>query len=321
VHVGDAQRTTDDAAGAELRVVQVGERADAAIARIAARQHGVVTRAQLAAAGLGRGAIGHRITEQRLHPVHRGVFLVGHAVAPPLAHEMAAVLACGDGAVVSHHAAASMWSLPVPETDVIDITVIRRNPRAREGLRVHLVRRLDRRDIRAWEGVPLTAPARTLLDVAAVIPVRDLERAVNEAQIRRLVRTRQLLDVLERSRGRREARALRELLDVDPALTRSEAEVRLLDLLRAADLPPTGVNVRIGRHEVDFVWRPQRLVVEVDGYAYHGTRAAFERDRRRDAELQAAGHRVTRVTWRQLVDRPEAVVARIAGALAASARK
>jgi len=104
--------------------------------------------------------------------------------------------------------------------------------------------------------------------------------------------------------------------DLRPALTRSEAERRLLDLLRAAGLPPTAVNARIGRYEVDLLWRPQRLVVEVDGYAYHGTRAAFERDRRRDAELQAAGHRVIRVTWRQLVEEPEAVVDRIAQALA-----
>jgi very-short-patch-repair endonuclease len=209
-----------------------------------------------------------------------------------------------------------MWSLPVPETDVIDITVVRRNPRAREGLRVHVVRRLDRRDIRVREGVPLTAPARTLLDLAAAIPVRDLERAVNEAQIRRLARPRQLLDVLERSRRRRGARALRELLDVDPAFTRSEAERRLLRLLRAAGIPPTDVNVRIGRHEVDFLWREQRLVVEVDGYAFHSSRAAFERDRLRDAELQTAGYRVMRVTWRHLVEEPEAVIARVAQALA-----
>ena len=105
------------------------------------------------------------------------------------------------------------------------------------------------------------------------------------------------------------------------ALTRSEAEARLLTLLRAAGLPPTAVNARIGRYEVDFLWRPKRLVVEVDGYAYHSTRAAFERDRARDAELQAAGHRVIRVTWRQLIATPEAVVARIAAALAATARQ
>ena len=283
---------------------------------MAARQHGVVSRAQLRAAGLGRGAIAHRLAQGRLHPVHRGVYLVGHAVAPPLASEMAALLVCGEGAVVSHVSAASMWSLPCPESGVIDVTIARRNPGARPGLRIHVVARLVRRDVRLHDRVPVTSPARTLLDLAAVIPPRDLERAVEEARVRRLVRPRQLLDVLERSPGRRGAGALRGLLDGEPALTRSEAEIRLLGLLRAARLAPTAVNARVGRYEVDFLWRAQRLVVEVDGYAYHGTRAAFERDRARDAELHAAGHRVIRVTWRQLVGEPEAVIARIAQALA-----
>jgi very-short-patch-repair endonuclease len=297
------------------------ESGDAAIARIAARQYGVVTRGQLAAAGLGRGAIDHRIAEGRLHRIHRRVYLVGHPVAPRFAAEMAAVLACGDGAVLSHHSAASMWSLPSPEAAEVDVTVAGRDPGDRPGIRVHRARRLRPVDVRRCRRMPVTAPARTLLDLAGVVPIRDLERAVEEARIRRLVRPRQLLDVLERSPGRRGARALRGLLDGDPALTRSEAETRLLALLRAAGLAPTAVNARIGRYEVDFLWRPQRLVVEVDGHAYHGTRAAFERDRLRDAELQAAGHLVMRVTWRQLVDRPEAVVARIAGALATRAQR
>lgn len=229
---------------------------------------------------------------------------------------MATVLACGDGAVVSHIAAASMWSLPCPEADVVDITVANRNPGARLGLRV--LRRGPTRPPRRPRPPRhrTDRPVRTLLDLAAVVPVRDLERAVNEAQIRRLARPRDLLDVLERSPGRRGAGVLRELLDMLPALTRSDAEVLLLELLRAADLPPTAVNARLGRYEVDFVWRPEHLVVEVDGYAHHATRAAFERDRLRDAELQAAGYRVMRVTSRQLVKRPEALIARIAQTLA-----
>ena len=106
--------------------------------------------------------------------------------------------------------------------------------------------------------------------------------------------------------------------DAAPALTRSQAEERLLALLRAAELPPTAVNGRLGGHEVELLWAAQRLVVEVDGFAYHGGRAAFERHRLRDAELQAAGYRVVRVTWRQLVERPEALIARLAQALARS---
>jgi very-short-patch-repair endonuclease len=289
---------------------------DAAIARIAARQYGVVTRAQLVTAGLGRGAIEHRVSERRLHRVHRGVYLVGHVSAPPLAREMAAVLACGPGAVLSHQSAASMWSLPSREGADVEVTVAERDPGNRPGIRLHRARRLQRIDVRRCQRMPVTAPARTLVDLAEVLPLRDLERAVEEARIRRLVRPRQLLDVLERSPGRRGAGVLRGLLETKPEFTRSQAETRLLALLRAAGIPPTAVNSRVGHYEVDFLWRPERLVVEVDGYAYHSTRAAFERDRLRDANLQAAGHRVTRVTWRQLVSTPEAVIARIARALA-----
>lgn len=145
-----------------------------------------------------------------------------------------------------------------------------------------------------------------------------LERAFAEAQVLGVVRRDELIDLLKRSRGRHGAAPIRALLDLEsaPALTRSEAESRLLALLRAADLPPTDVNARVGGYEVDFLWRPERLVVEIDGFAYHAHRAAFERDRLRDASLQAAGYRVMRVTWRQLRGRPEAVIARLAQALA-----
>jgi very-short-patch-repair endonuclease len=145
-----------------------------------------------------------------------------------------------------------------------------------------------------------------------------LERVIAEAEVRRLVRRRDLLDQLERNPGRRGTRVLRGVLDLDggPAFTRSNAERRLLRLLRAAELPIPRVNSRVGRYEVDFVWSEQRLVVEFDSFRVHSPRAKFERDRQRDAELAAAGYTVIRVTWRQLVDSPEAVVARIAQALA-----
>jgi very-short-patch-repair endonuclease len=289
--------------------------ADAAVARIAARQYGVVTRAQLAAAGIGRGSIDHRIATGRLHRIHRRVYLVGHPVPPRFACELAAVLACGDDAVLSHLTATSMWSLPCEDARQIDVTVPGRDPGTHPGIRIHRVRQLNPLDVRRCQRIPITAPARTLLDLAEVLPIRALERAVEEAQIRRLVRPRQLLDVLERSPGRRGAGALRELLDQKPAFTRSEAEARLLALLRAAGLAPSSVNARVGNYEVDFLWRPNRLVVEFDGFAYHSTRAAFERDRTRDAELQAHGYRVIRVTWRQLVEEPEAIIARVAQAL------
>jgi very-short-patch-repair endonuclease len=155
-------------------------------------------------------------------------------------------------------------------------------------------------------GLPLTTPARTLHDLATTLQPHHLERAVEEAQILGLV------DEATLRRTKRLAPALHHA----PALTRSEAEARLLALIRAARLPPPQTNTVIGRHEVDLVWHEQRLVVEVDGYEFHSTRQAFERDRVRDAELQAAGYRVVRVTWRQIAHEPEALIARLAALLA-----
>jgi very-short-patch-repair endonuclease len=162
-------------------------------------------------------------------------------------------------------------------------------------------------------GLRLTAPARTLLDLASVLDAQSLGRAVNEAFVSGLVTEEELWAVLDRCRGRRGAPRLRALLDDGrgPSITRSEAERRLLELLSIAGLPRPETNVRVGRYEVDLLWRAQGIVIEVDGYAFHSTRVAFERDRIRDADLQAAGLAVVRVTWRQIADAPEATVARI----------
>ena len=300
--------------------VHVEGPSDPAIARVAAAQHGVVTRAQLEAAGLGRGAIAHRVAQRRLHRVHRGVYLVGHPVPPPLAREVAALFSCGDGAVLSHRTAAWLWQVAAAPPADVDVSVAGRDPGRRTGVAVHRVRRLPPDEVQRQCGLPVTSPARTLLDLAEVVARRELERAVREAEVLGLARHDELVALLERSPGRRGAAPLGALVHLDQGrpTTRSEAEDRLLALLRRARLPPTDVNVRVGRHEVDLLWRPQRLVVEVDGYAFHGMRAAFERDRLRDAELSAAGYRVLRVTWRQLCNEPEALIARLAQALARS---
>ncbi|MGH2993183.1 MAG: DUF559 domain-containing protein [Solirubrobacterales bacterium] len=296
--------------------------ADPLIADLAREQRGVVSRAQLLAAGVTSSAIKHRLRAGRLHRVHPGIYRAGHVAPTHGAFEMAAVLACGPRALVSHRSAAYLWHLLLYPADPtpVDITVVGRDAGAREGIRIHRLDGLQRRDADAIQGVPVTAIARTLLDLGAVVSSAEFERALAEAQVRRLVRRRDLVDQLERNRGRRGIRALRGALDEGgPAPTRSEAERRMLRLIRAADLPTPQVNARLGRFEVDFLWPEQRLVVEVDGYAYHAHRSAFERDRRRDATLAASGYTVLRVTWRQLVDAPEAVVARLASALTARA--
>jgi very-short-patch-repair endonuclease/predicted transcriptional regulator of viral defense system len=286
------------------------------IAQLAARQHGCVTWRQLVDAGVDRGAIAHRLAHSRLHRVHRGVYLVGHGLAPPLARESAAVLACGEGAVLSHLAAATLFGILQHDDPEIDVTVVGCR-KQRAGIRVHSVRSLDPRHVTRRRGLPVTAPARTMLDLAEVVSPRELERAMEEAMRMRLVHERIVRDVLARSPGRRGAAVLAALLDAaaGPTFTRSEAEERLLALVREAQLPPPELNVRLGGHEVDFLWRGVGLVVEVDGYAYHSTRASFERDRLRDAALQARGLKVTRVTWRQIVGEPHALVARLARAL------
>ena len=288
---------------------------DRAIATIAARQLGLVTAADLEAAGIRRGALARRIAAGRLRPLYRGVYVLGPVLVPN-AERLGATLSCGTEAALSHQAAAALWGIRPDHNGDIDVTVTRQL-RPRAGIRIHRVRALDRQDTTRRHGIPVTTPVRTLLDLAAVLDRSSLARAVEEAEVLRLVNSRRLTDLLARNRGRRGAAALRRVLELghEPAFTRSEAEARLLDLIRKARLPAPEVNARIGGYEVDFLWRAQRLVVEVDGYAYHSTRAAFERDRRKDADLQSRGLRTTRLTYRQIDKGPHATIALLAAAL------
>lgn len=295
-------------------------RVERRVAALASRQHGVITRAQLLAAGLGAGAIDHRVRNGRLQLLHRGIYLAGHATPTWRAREIAAVLACG-AAVLSHRSAACFWeALPYPaaSSTAVDVTVTRRGPESKPGIRVHRARTLARRDYAIHDEIPVTTPPRTVLDLAVSDLPGEVERALGEMLARRRLSERQLRDQLARNPGRQGAGVLRALIDLDggPAASRSEAERRLLRLVRAAGLPIPEANVRVGGFEVDFIWRQQRLVVEVDGYRFHSSRSRFEDDRKRDASLAALGYTVLRVTWRQLTREPEAVVARLAAALA-----
>jgi very-short-patch-repair endonuclease/predicted transcriptional regulator of viral defense system len=271
---------------------------------LAARRHGVVTVEDLAAAGVGPRGIARRVADGRLRRLHRGVFLVGPLIGP-LTYEMAAAIACGPGAALSHRSAAALWRIRPAWHGPIEITVAGSQPRSRRGITVHRSRSLE---ATRRQGVPVTTPARTLLDIAALISERDLARAVEEAQVLRLVTPRALMGQV--GRGRPGAASLRAAVHAqfEPSLTRSEAEALLLELVRGAGLPAPETNARLLGHEVDFLWRGAKLVVEVDGFAYHSTREAFERDRRRDARLQAAGYRVVRFTYRQIVSEPGAVI-------------
>jgi very-short-patch-repair endonuclease len=290
------------------------------IATIASRQYGVVATRQLRAAGISPGAIATRVRRHGLHRLHRGVYAVGHTALVPLAREMAAVLACGEGAVVSHRSAAVLWRLVEAVDGPIHVTSAR-SSRRRPGLRVHRSRTLAPEDVRTLHGIPVTSPTRTLLDLAEAAPDRELERALDEAIVQKLTTPATLVAVVQHAEGRQGAPRLRSLLERGdpPSLTRSEAEERFLALVRQAGLAQPEVNVRLLNHAVDFLWPRQRLVVEIDGYRFHSSRSAFERDRRRDAELGAAGFRVVRVTWRQLVDEPYSVIACLSQALCVAA--
>jgi very-short-patch-repair endonuclease len=281
------------------------------VMRVAAAQHGAITAAQLTAAGLGRWAIERRLADGRLTRFYRGVYLVG-PVETPLARASAALLAAGPTAVLSHRTAAELWELLPPASGPVHVTVTAAGPRSRENLIVHTTTTLPQSEVRRRYHLPLTSPERTLIDLAATADTRTLERAVEHA---RPFDHRRLQQTIERHRGNPGTAALQAVLGAP--FTRSEAERQLLQLVRAAGLPAPRTNVRLGRFEVDAVWDVQRLVVKVDGYAFHGGRAAFERDRARDAALQALRYRVMRVTWRQLTATPHAVVAHLAAALAA----
>jgi very-short-patch-repair endonuclease len=224
---------------------------------------------------------------------------------------MAALLACGPRAVLSHRTAAAIWGLIGRLPALVDVSVPGKQ-RDRKGVRVHRNRPLDR--VTTYEGCRITTAAATIADLAPTLTDRDLARVIEQAQVLRLATRAELIASLPSRRSPALTQALEQ-----PRLTRSEAERRLLELIGKAGLPRPRTNVRVAGHEVDLYWPAQRLVVEVDGYAFHSTREAFERDRARDAELTARGQRVLRVTWRQIVEEPEAVIARLAAALAVEA--
>lgn len=254
--------------------------------------------------------------------MHRGVYLLG-PIAPPLAREMAAVLACGEGAVLSHRSAAYLHGLLAhpAEIGLVDVTVVGRNPGQHPGIRVHRVAALPPDEITVREWFRVTTAARTALDLACELPTGDLEQLIAEAHRRRLASAPALELLTERHRGRAGSRALRTLLRAgDPAFTRSPPERLLLTLLRRAKLPPPQVNAPLGRFEVDLLWPDLCFAVEVDSYAFHSARPDRERDHARDAELARRGYRLLRVGRTQVINEPEATIALIARELGPASR-
>ena len=270
------------------------------IAALASRQYGVVARAQLRAAGVSADAIDHRVGTV-LHPVHAGVYAAGHPALTAEGRWLAGVLGCGPGAALSHRAATAHHGLWHAWRDFVEVSAPRSLNRVR-GVILHRPRRLDQVIVVA--GIPVTDVSRTLVDLADVVSERLLRKILEQADVLRLD-ARPIPIPGRRGYGR----LRRVLADLAPVtLTRSELEDRFLALCGEAGLPAPRVNGVVHGMEVDFCWPEYRLIVETDGWQYHGTRAAFGRDRRRSAALQAAGWTVVRFTYEDVVRDPAYVV-------------
>lgn len=280
----------------------------------------MVSRHQLRAAGLGRGAIDHRRRTGWLHDLHRGVYGVGHRPVSREGWWIAAVLAYGDRAALSHASALALWELRPSAATRIDVAVRTANGLARrDGIRIHCCAAMAADEVTVHRSIAVTTVARSLLDGAATLAHAGIARAVERADVLELFDLAKVERVLARHRTHPGAARLAAVLELyrDDEPTRSELEARFIALCHADGLPRPLVNRTICGHEVDFLWPEQRLVVEVDGRATHLTRAGFERDRARDATLVVAGLRVVRFTHRRLRDEPRAVAATLRALLGA----
>ena len=299
-------------------------RFDWAIAEIANRQHGLIALGQLEDLDLDRKATHGRVEAGRLHRVHQGGYALGHMPLIVEARYMAAVLACGPQAVLSHRSAVDLWGLREDRRGRVDVTAPGRRGRGPRGIDAHRDGSLREADRSELKGIPCTTVARTLLDFAAVASLREIREVVGEAEVRRLLNQAEVRRLIKANRGRRGVARLRMLLDeLHPQTkrTRSEMERRFLRMCTRAGLPPPEVNVWLdvgdgGKLQPDFLWRDARLIMEADGRQFHGTRSAFVNDRRRERRLQLAEWRVSHCTWHEIQHEPNRLAATIRGLLA-----
>jgi len=285
--------------------------------RLTRVQNGAVKHRQLLAAGLSRSAIRARLRRGRLAWLFPGVYAAGDPRLMPLVRQSGALLSVGPRAALSHRTAAAVWGLARDDPEAIHVTVTRANPRPRSGVRIHRLTRLSEADVTTHANLRLTTPARTLIDFAAQADSSELYSAFAEARAKRLINDQALRAALARApKNHSGAAIVRAMLSASDTYDRSKAERMMRRLCRQAELPQPRVNVHLHGFLVDFLWPDRRLIVEVDGYGTHGTRRAFEADRRRDQVHVAAGYVVIRITWQQLQHESLAVLARVAQALA-----
>ena len=275
---------------------------------LARNQHGVIARRQLSALGFSDDAIRHRISRGRLRSIWRGVYAVGGPEITRRGRWMAAVLACGANAVLSHHTAAALWGIRRSGASFIAVSVPSRTYRRYRGIRIHR-RSLPSEDLTRHDGIPVTTPTRTLIDLGVVLGPEALEAAINETDRLDLIDPESLCAAAEGRRRCPGTRAIKHVLDRRTfALTDSELERRFLRLVRRARLPRPLTRQRVNGFKVDFFWPELRLIVETDGLRYHRTPTQQSRDRVRDQAHAAAGFAALRFTHAQVRFEPEHVI-------------
>lgn len=288
------------------------------------RQHGVITRRQLLDLGFSSKAIKHRVSNGRLHPVRRGVYAVGRSTLDERGRWMAAVLGCGDGAVLSHSSAAALWRIGFERRGLVEISLPSSSRRRRPGIRIHRRPSLAACGVTACDHIPVTSPIQTLIDLSLRLDRRGIERCINEADKYDLVHPPELREALDQRVGEPGVARLRPILDRRTfRLTKEELERRFLPLAHKAGLSVPLTGRWVNEFEVDFYWPDLGLVVETDGLRYHRTPAEQARDRLRDQAHTAAGLTQLRFTHEQVRYEPDyvrSILAQTASRLAISTK-
>ncbi len=285
---------------------------ETAIAAMAGRQHGYITRTQLLAIGLGRAAIDYRVEIGRLIPVYAGVYAVGYVRRTPVARACAAVLACGEKAALSHGSAASLWGFSKHWDAPFEVTAP--SMRERNGIKVHRSRTLARRDITRQLGIRVTTPARTVLDTAPRLSGKRLSRFVNDALRTPYLHVADLADVLNRNPNHP---GTKRVLPYAHAPTNSPLEDDFVEFAKQYGLPTPVTNTYLLGYELDVLYPRERVIVEIDGYEFHSDRDSFERDRKRDVVMLAADVVTVRLTRDRMHQEPVQEAGRLRAILAA----
>jgi very-short-patch-repair endonuclease len=322
---GSSSGSEQDKLPREVRVLGVWELVrvqgtrDHKVSTIAGYQRGRVSRTQVLAAGVSDNMIESMLANGHLIRRLPGVYAAGHAAPTELTHETEALLSSSLPSCLSHISAAILWGLRPADRhgQPVDILIHGETVVRHPGVRSHRTKQLDQKDVRIHRGLPVTSPARTLLDVAPLVSLDELEQMLDDALEHKLVRTSEIRDVLDRcGSGRPGAHRLQQLIDERAGrrsgLARSAWERRLRDLLRRANIAPDDMNVDLYGYIPDMMWREAKLIVEVDGWDPHRQRSRFEADRRKDAILATHGWITLRFTARRIRDEPYAVIAEVA---------